>query len=685
MTDVSPPPKVAVIGAGIAGMTSALRLAQRGYDVTLFESTDRLGGNVSSSVRKVNGKPVYYDVYPHMYCAWYANFFALLSAKDDLNLDLSKEFVSSWGFQVAVPSVEKDKRCEFIALRNANTPQDIVHNIFSGLAAPEEMFLLGFSMLDLAARPGLAFNEKALINQLDVNAFMYSRGYFTENLARLHDFFLKVVWSIPSALTSATAYQSFIKHTLTYPEPLPFCYLLKGSLQEKLIAPFKAALCRAKCKIKMNTPVRSVLLAGQGSGKDAKVLLGVGDADTGLAEETFDYAILAVPSQAMADLVLNGPPGQRIADRVHSLAQVRHSRSVAIPVMTLFFKPGFKLKDIPNEIFSLKDSGYDHSVLDISRIWLDDPNMKDRTVLTVAASNGFAVPAAQTDPERTGFYMIKRLHEYIGGFQPGEQWGDPNSDVDWDYSDLRPNVENLLFEDDPSSGIWRPQTSYDRLPKVFFAGDICINDVDMATVETAVISGVQAAQKVQEGEPLGEPIILREHKTYSELAMLTAKLFWLPTAYGAAALSNAKTLFGESATGRQDHNFPWWAENLLLPTSFTLDAMRTLFWWLDAARHELVAKLGERDAAPALGVASDDEVRKVWPDGYQWLAADVAYGPNYFQPTAGQEIPPPSFRDSWNQLMKDRTSLKQMARSLLRGPAQSQAETMPKRRARAKS
>ena len=38
----------AVVGGGILGMTLALRLAQRGHDVTLFERSSRLGGLASA-------------------------------------------------------------------------------------------------------------------------------------------------------------------------------------------------------------------------------------------------------------------------------------------------------------------------------------------------------------------------------------------------------------------------------------------------------------------------------------------------------------------------------------------------------------------------------------------------------------------------------------------------------------
>jgi NADPH-dependent glutamate synthase beta subunit-like oxidoreductase len=38
--------KVAVVGAGLSGLTAALELARKGYGVTIFEATDRLGGSL---------------------------------------------------------------------------------------------------------------------------------------------------------------------------------------------------------------------------------------------------------------------------------------------------------------------------------------------------------------------------------------------------------------------------------------------------------------------------------------------------------------------------------------------------------------------------------------------------------------------------------------------------------------
>ena len=47
------PPRIAVIGAGVAGLTCARELCLLGYDSVVFEADDRLGGRCSSSLTRI--------------------------------------------------------------------------------------------------------------------------------------------------------------------------------------------------------------------------------------------------------------------------------------------------------------------------------------------------------------------------------------------------------------------------------------------------------------------------------------------------------------------------------------------------------------------------------------------------------------------------------------------------------
>ena len=51
-TTTLPKRRAAIVGAGLAGLTSAYRLRQAGWDVTVFEASDRSGGRVQTVKRE---------------------------------------------------------------------------------------------------------------------------------------------------------------------------------------------------------------------------------------------------------------------------------------------------------------------------------------------------------------------------------------------------------------------------------------------------------------------------------------------------------------------------------------------------------------------------------------------------------------------------------------------------------
>jgi predicted NAD/FAD-dependent oxidoreductase len=579
---------VAVVGAGLAGLTAALHLAKRGFQVTVYEASAVVGGNFSSA--KSGG--VFQDVYPHMFCAWYANFWGLFG--DELGLSRDEHFEPRMGVKLL-----NKGSAGFVELENATTLKSILANLNSGLMSWPDLFLLGYSMLDLAATP-FDRDHSDQLEQLDVNGFVYSRGYSTENVARLQNFILMVIWSIQSEVTAASSYQDFVKHTIAFPHATPFAWMLKGSLYEKIIQPLEQRLWELGCDIRTSTPVRRVELI-EGRPKltvDAPVTKARGTrARQDRSGGDADYVVLATPAPNLAELVLNAPQGARIVDALPHLSELRRLRGEAIPVIDVWFKR--RLADIPKEQVALTGSDSVLTMLDISQLWTGMP--ADRTVLVLAASNGYALASAEA--EERGFLMIRTLHDYLPVFTPGERWGDPDSDIDWAKTRFRANDGNKLFVNAVGSWEIRPKAAYaDALPRVFFAGDFCQTDVDMATIEAAVQSGLLAAQALQaedarrEGKLRGEPITVARHEVYSDATFLAAKLLCMPFAYAATAWSGLLS----TAAGRRQGPLPPKkyspaTYSLLLPLAFTMDWWKTLYW------------LARRLAAPG-GGEDDDEI-----------------------------------------------------------------------------
>ncbi len=587
---------VAIVGGGISGLAAAIKLQKAGFQVTLFERHNRLGGNMSSE--DVNG--VEHDVYPHMFCDWYDNFWDLF--ENDLGLSRSAHFDPRAGLKMLREGSETYEQ-----LFNPTTLEAIIANLKSGAMSPAEMFLMGYSMLDLAGYP---FNREgyAQLDKLSVNGFLYSQSTTTEQIAEMENYILQVIWSIQSEHTSAETYQDFLRHTLSFPNGAPFAHMLKGSLQDGLIAPIQQLLERLGTTIKLETSVTSVRLEGdvprlhwrkQGS-------------STRMQSGRFDQVIIAVPADPLTDFIMGGPddlPGDRIIDREPSLAQVRRLRSVPIPVIDLYLNK--KLSGFPAENIGLTGAQYGLSVVDISQLW-QGQDFDGKTALVVAASDGESLPGH--DFSAQAWFMLQELTRYYPGINIGSHWGDPDSDIDWDKTHARSNTDYGLFLNDVGSWDWMPDTAYPQtLPNVVFAGDLCRGNVNMATIEGAVESGVLAAAAVQRydalahaGKPLGQPIELIKHVTYGNTALRAAKIALMPFAYAAKGW----TLIGQnngkpvrSGDGLHDLGNALQSEHLsLLPMQYVVDWWTTAYWFWYS-----VFEPDEGDAPVGASNHNDDE------------------------------------------------------------------------------
>ncbi|MFM5923346.1 MAG: FAD-dependent oxidoreductase, partial [Novosphingobium sp.] len=334
-------PTVAVIGGGLAGINAALQLIKAGFAVTIFEADSILGGNTSS----VDVGGIEHDVYPHMFCDWYVNFWHMFENELGLSRDRSFE---------ARPSVmmRQKGRPDYAELFNPTSLAACIHNLRSGAMKPAEMLLLGFSELDLLSFP---FQRSGLnqLQQLDVNGFIYSRGYSTEPIAKMENYILSLIWSINSEQTAAATYQNFLRHAWQFPNHAPFAWMLKGSLAQQLIAPAEARLRELGCAIKLDTAVTCLRI------ENDKPMLTMANSIGGnvVSEKAFDYAVCAIPPQALASLVLakgGNPACRSMVECEPTLANLQRLDSVAIPVVDLYLNK--KLKDFPKESIGLAGS-----------------------------------------------------------------------------------------------------------------------------------------------------------------------------------------------------------------------------------------------------------------------------------------------------------------------------------------
>ena len=534
--------RVAVAGGGIAGLTAALRLSQRGYQVTLYEEKPWLGGNLGSHANP--GSDVYHDVYPHMFSNFYVNFWDI--AQNDLGLrrDLSEQ--TDFEARDSMKFITRDGGCSVMRNAASMDPQALWGDLMSGTGgtSPLDMFLYLYSMVDLMAHP---FHLRGRLGQ-SVNGVVQSRPCATPQVASLHDAVVMLIWSIHASATSAVSYQNFYQHA--FGNVTPLLWLLKGSLQEKLIAPLEAKLRALGCEIQTQTSLHSVTLVGAGVERIELVKASydyathkVSRGDKPRKVKDFDYLVLAVPPDALGRLADTGR--HDLTDKLPRLAHAgKRLPSEPIAVMDIYFKK--KLLGVPPENVAATDSDCYFSFIDISQLW-QDKHMHGRTALTLAASDYWALPS--DDDRINAHHMIKELHQYLPEFRPGTHWGDEDCDIDWPMTSYQSNKDDVIFVNQVGSWDYRPEPHDPSIPNLFFAGDFCRNHVDMATAEAAVTSGLNAAAALQQAQPLGDKIEVLRPPMFSAWQLGALKLMMMPSAYATKAWLAASDV-AQGASGR---------------------------------------------------------------------------------------------------------------------------------------
>jgi len=542
-------PEVTVVGAGMAGLAAALRLAQRGFKVTVFEQEDFLGGKLGAHIDRREDPPPYPHDYHehsfHMYLNWYHNFWRIAD-----EIGIRDQFK-------AQPEMTYLKRDQFLdgrhppQLINVGAPGSTLHNMFSGVEPPADMLIYGYSLIDLLASRAPPAGSLANTSVYD---FLTSRPYMTDRAVALHGQTLAKAFANPTYLNAAQTYQKFIG--FGFRQPSPMTWLLKGNTRQHLFEPLQRHLQKAGVDIKLLHRVDRITLEnGRITDLTISRLKGSQQNDLAVPREhssivldTFDWkvagdVILAVPVNALSRLI-----DVRMFQAAPKLAEVRNLPTQPMASLDVYFKR--KLEHVPAGITLLLDSPYNLTFVDNSQLWRDG-GPQDVTFLNLVMSD-FNVFADYDAPEYAEFIkeqLFSELHHYIAfDYSPGGQKPD---DIDRKRCYLQTNVGEPLFTNQVGTWSYRPDATC-PVPNLFLAGDFCKTLIDVVTIEGAVVSGLTAAEAVRQQANVGDPIEILAPDAYPQSAMAMLKLMGAPSAYAAKAW----TVMANGFASRVDEMFP---------------------------------------------------------------------------------------------------------------------------------
>jgi predicted NAD/FAD-binding protein len=544
MRDANKTLEATIVGGGVAGLTAALRLAERGVAVTILEKGPLMGGNLSG----VWHAGACYDVYPHMFCEWYNNFWSLV---EDLGLRRGREFEKRSTCGLLRSNDFPNYRC----FTDAGSLNTFFENVTSGVLTIPEMFIADYTILDLLSEGAM---RKEFLENKTLNDFIADRYYATPAVTEFFNATVTNVWSIDSYLSSALAYQSYAKYQ--FREPTPQCWVLKRDSYQQIVTPLLDKLKRLGCAIRTNATVTGVTVE---NGEVASISYSEDDGQPQV--QPVDNLIIAVPPESLANIIFakssGAAEGSSIVGVLPQLANVRRLASDPLPLLYVRFRR--KLPDIPQFYIALLESKYSLTFVEVKRL----SERAQTTVLAIAASNFNALPVNLSSPvDRSGalgpdwmtsnpalpeaaFLILSEFQRYVP-FKLGHSFMDPDSDVDWDNTFFQPNLDQQLFINEVGSQNYCPTVNYSAIQNLYFAGDTCVNPITIATVESGVYSGLQAANALA-GKYRLDPVRIIEPQSYSALLLWPWKIMLQPYAVVAKIWADLENAAGVGSSSRR--------------------------------------------------------------------------------------------------------------------------------------
>lgn len=476
-------PTVTIIGGGLAGMTAALRLLERGFQVSIFETATRLGGKAGANR---NGSD-YNDHGFHIFPDWYVNIWKLVD-----ELGIRDNFV---GID-EISELRAGKFPSFATLRNIASLKYAWRNLTSGFMPVPDMFLFFYAVLDLASQP---YRLRLPLDHTSVAGFLGSRFYATEGLEqRFQELVLKAI-TAPGYNVSAMTVRKVVRFWLKSPSPL--VRILRGNMQTYFIEPIQNKLQELSCEFHFSQRLERIETQG-----DRITRLHFIDPKTHqrTAIEP-EIVVLAIPPEQVVKLL-----DDELYAAAPSFSKLLYLQSQPMVALDMYLKR--KISEVPRAHINLAESQFALSFIDVSGTW---PGY-DGTVLNMIAS-GFNSVRTLSDQKAINL-IIEELRRYV----PFEK----NEISSYVFQGHR---EEPLFLNTDGAWHFRPNTDTE-LSNLYLAGDYCRSYVDLTSMEAAVSSGLIAAEAIRIAAGLNQPVEIRKPEEPSQWLLMIAKIILAPLA-----------------------------------------------------------------------------------------------------------------------------------------------------------
>jgi predicted NAD/FAD-dependent oxidoreductase len=584
-------PKVIVVGAGVAGLTAAHRLLQRGYDVTLIEADRFVGGKLGAHRDRGPdaGDPTrttqkscpaceqqggclrpgdWHEHCYHMYLNWYHNFWELMFEVGVLNRFLPRPAYYSVhrGDYDVYTKTRRQPPPSPVAMVNVGSVWTQLHNVFAGIGTPLDQFLWGQTMADLVGEPA---RRGDWLEKTSITGFLKAQPYTTDAALAGTYRTTAQAFALPSYLSSARSFKALLSYGVRSPEPS--MWMLSGSTQNAIFTPWLKHLAVLARTFEVDCPegmelgeafraaieIRPAGYHGPGGNLTIRLLTSLEKLDINIDTGRIRQLVLAELSSSPT--IHRGSREELSASPMVKLRAETLDVSedddviLALPLSQLgklvtpnvaMWAPNLAdvhyLRTAPmislDLFFKKKLSGLPDGIT----VLLDSPYemsfFDNSQTWTELPSDQTVINVIASNADTLVGYedeadiidtLLNELAHYIE-FK--------REDVFECRTHLQTNVGEELFVNQVGSWNWRPQATC-GIPNLYIAGDYCRTFIDVVTIEGATVSGLMAAEALRRRRRVGHPIRLLQPDLFPVSVMTAFAGVQRPFAYVASAVS----------------------------------------------------------------------------------------------------------------------------------------------------
>jgi uncharacterized protein with NAD-binding domain and iron-sulfur cluster len=304
---MKPGPSVTVIGGGLAGLSASISLARRGFDVTLVEKEERLGGRASSVIAS-NGNVVDYGL--HVFCRHYLNLLAAMAEAG------SGDVAISWFHETTY--IASDSSLRRTALDDLPSPMHLARYMFQPTYPLRNRMMGGLAGLRVA----LTNDEELKREDCRTYEQWNDANGLGEQMLAFGNAGCDASTFLPADRVSAKPVLSWMKLMLRDSKASDIG-VLRSTLEEGMILPIARLASRLGVKLVTGLSVDGIDYNGS-----AVAAVSAGREGT-RRRFVSDYYVSALPVEAFQRLIDPALRGDAFFDRIMSISTVE-STSVTV-------------------------------------------------------------------------------------------------------------------------------------------------------------------------------------------------------------------------------------------------------------------------------------------------------------------------------------------------------------------